>query len=42
MADDIKLPNFKGTGLEEPQKFWFLCEALWTAKQVHDENIKKE
>ena len=27
---DIKLPIFNGNGLEDPEKHWFLCEALWT------------
>ena len=38
MHDDIKLPVFKGTGSEDPEQFWFLCEAVWTAKNItyHD------
>ena len=28
MHDDIKLPVFKGTGSEDPEQFWFLCEAV--------------
>ena len=28
LADDIKLPIFKGTGSEDPEQFWFLCEAV--------------
>ena len=36
MNDDIKLPVFKGTGSEDPEQFWFLCEAVWTAKNIMD------
>ena len=36
MHDDIKLPVFEGTGLEDPEQFWFLCEAVWTAKTITD------
>lgn len=41
MDNDIKQPIFKGTRSEDPKKFWFLCEAIWTMKQVHDENMNK-
>ena len=40
MGDDMKLPTFKGTGVEDPEQHWFLCEAMWTIKQIHDDNIK--
>ena len=32
MGDDMKLPTFKGTGAEDPEHHWFLCEAVWTIK----------
>ena len=32
MADDIKLPIFRGTGLEDPEQQWFLCKAVWNVK----------
>ena len=41
MNDDIKLPVFKGTGLEDPEQFWFLCEAVWTAKSIMDQDTKR-
>ena len=28
MNDDIKLLVFKGNGSEDPEQFWFLCEAM--------------
>ena len=37
--DDIKLPVFKGTGSEDPEQFWFLCEAVWTAKNIMDIDV---
>ena len=39
--DDIKLPVFKGLGSEDPEQFWFLCEAVWTAKSIIDENTRR-
>ena len=38
MTDDIKLPVFKGTGSKDPEQFWFLCEAVWTAKNITDQD----
>ena len=39
--DDIKLPVFKGTGSEDPEQFWFLCEAVWTAKNITDIDVRR-
>ena len=41
VGDDVKLPLFHRNGMEDPEKYWFLCEAVWTVKQVQDEDIKK-
>ena len=41
MNDNIKLPVFKGTGSEDPEQFWFLCEAVWTAKSITDQDTKR-
>ena len=41
MNDDIKLPVFKGTGSEDLEQFWFLCEAVWTAKNITDQDTKR-
>ena len=41
MNDDIKLPVFKGTRSEDPKQFWFLCEAVWTAKNITDQDIRR-
>ena len=40
MGDDMKLPVFKGSGLEYPEQHWFLCDAMWCVKQVIDDDIK--
>lgn len=40
MGDDMKLPIFKGLGLEDPKQHWFLCDAVWSGKQVIDDDIK--
>ena len=40
LADDIKFPIFKGTGSEDPEQFWFLCEAVWTAKEITDVDVR--
>ena len=40
MGDDMKLSIFKGTGAEDPEQHWFLCEAMWTIKTINDDNIK--
>ena len=40
MADDMKLPVFRGAGLEDPEQLWFFCEVVWHVKQVVDDNIK--
>ena len=40
-GDDIKLALFYGRRIEDPRQYLFLCEAVWTVKQVQDEDIKK-
>ena len=42
VGNDMKLPIFNGNGLEDPKKHWFLCEVVWTMRQVQDEAIKKD
>ena len=39
--DDIKPPVFRGTGSEDPEQFWFLCEAVWTTKNIMDQDIRR-
>ena len=40
MGDDMKLPTFRGTRGEDLEQHWFLCEVVWTIKQINDDNVK--
>jgi hypothetical protein len=41
MADEMRLPIFRGDGSEDPDQHWFLCEAVWNIKNVIDEAVKR-
>jgi hypothetical protein len=41
MADEMRLPIFRGDGSEDPDQHWFLCEAVWSIKKVTDEAVKR-
>jgi hypothetical protein len=41
MADEMRLPIFRGDGSEDPDQHWFLCEAVWSIKKVNDEAVKR-
>jgi hypothetical protein len=41
MADEMRLPIFRGDGSEDPDNHWFLCEAVWNIKSITDEAIKR-
>jgi hypothetical protein len=34
MADEMRLPIFRGDGSEDPDQHWFLCEAVWNIKRT--------
>jgi hypothetical protein len=36
----IRLPEFHGEGSEDPEKHLFICENIWEAKQITDEDTK--
>jgi hypothetical protein len=36
----IRLPEFNGEALEDPEKHLFICENIWEAKQITDEDTK--
>jgi hypothetical protein len=36
----IQLPEFCGEGLEDPEKNLFICENIWVAKQITNEDKK--
>jgi hypothetical protein len=42
MADEMRLPIFRGDGSEDPDHHWFLCEVVWSIKKVIDEAIKRD
>jgi hypothetical protein len=42
MADEMRLPIFRGDGSEDPDQHWFLCEDVWIIKQVNDEAVKRD
>jgi hypothetical protein len=41
MADEMRLPIFRGDGYEDPYQHWFLCEAVWNIKSITNEAIKR-
>jgi hypothetical protein len=41
MVDEMRLPTFRGDGSEDPNQHWFLCEAIWSIKNVTDEIVKR-
>ena len=34
MADEMRLPIFRGDGYKDPDQHWFLCEGVWNIKNV--------
>jgi hypothetical protein len=40
MADEMRLPVFRGDGSEDPDQHSFLCEAVWSIKKFTDEIVK--
>jgi hypothetical protein len=41
MEDGMRLPTFRGDGSEDPDQHWFLCEAVWSFKNIIDEAFKR-
>ena len=37
----MKLPIFHGNNTDDPKQYWFLCEAILTARQTVDDDVKK-
>jgi hypothetical protein len=42
MEDEMRLPIFRGDGSEDLDQHWFLCEVVWSIKQVNDEAVKRD
>jgi hypothetical protein len=40
MVDEMRLPTFRGDGSEDPEQHWFLCEVVWSIKNITDEAVK--
>ena len=40
-AIDVRLPIFYGNGTKYLEQHWFLCEAVWMVRLVHNADIKK-
>jgi hypothetical protein len=38
----MRIPTFRGDGSEDPDQHWFLCEVVWSIKNVTDEAIKRD
>jgi hypothetical protein len=41
MEDKMRLPIFRGDGSEDLDQHWFLCEAVWSIKNITDEAVKR-
>jgi hypothetical protein len=41
MADEMRLPIFRGDGSEDPDQHQFLCDTVWNIKNVTDEAVKR-
>ena len=39
--DDTKLPLFHGNEMDDTKQYWFLYEAIWTARQATYDDVKK-
>jgi hypothetical protein len=37
----MRLPNFRGDGSKDPDQHQFLCEVVWSFKNVTDEAVKR-
>ena len=40
MEDEMRLTTFRGDGSEDLDHHWFLCEAVWSIKNITDEAVK--
>jgi hypothetical protein len=36
----IRLPKFRGEALDDPKNHLFICEKIWKAKHIKDEDTK--
>ena len=40
-GDEMNLPILNGNGTDDLEKYWFLCEAIWTTRQTIEDDVKK-
>ena len=40
MQNEMRLPTLRGDGSEDPKQQWFLCEGVWSIKNITDEVVK--
>ena len=40
-ANAMKMPIFKGLGIEDLEQFWFVANVVWKSQQITDEDLKK-
>jgi hypothetical protein len=40
MAYEMRLPTFRGDGSQDQDRNWFLCEAVWSIKNITKKNVK--
>ena len=38
---NVRLPTFNGNGIEDWEKHWYLCEAIWMVRLIHNPDIEK-
>jgi hypothetical protein len=41
MADEMRLPIFRGDGSQDTNQHWFLCEVVWNIKNLTNEAVKR-
>jgi hypothetical protein len=41
MVDEVRLPTFRGDGSKDMDQHCFLCEAIWSIKNVICEAVKR-
>jgi hypothetical protein len=42
MANEMRLPIFRGDEPKDPDEHWFLCEVVGSIKQVSDKAVKRD
>jgi len=40
MADELRMTMFNGNGSQDPEQHMFVCEAVWIAKKIQDQDVQ--